>query len=863
RETMIVFVYDTECLQDEADDPIAAVLYFHPSWVSDSQKVALCGQLMGTSFFLKDCFYKPRIMALQNGKFVLKEFGRFILVRIFYELYLKNFLITSFIQAVGTDRNIGDQLLEHRAELLSSLLKFFHRDLQTLYDQYALPPAMTSRNLSEKLYHIFETYLPMLQRNGNTFQNVPRLRMPKTASHIFLEAIQTLQSCQQTKGILGGIILYHNKVVASQLSDGVTKQLVLTDPRHVRAAAEQVSSHQDFHIPNGVQMLVVYLEQKHYSQLAGEALRAQNLQLGTTHISQSGMPFQYAKRKMKRDKSLIFTHIPEEEQAPDQEEKGEEQQKQQPQPPSVPADMPPARPKAMRPTHLPLRLKSMHSKDLPESGIASINFDETDSYPEFIGRTSICNTPMTENKVLPVASVMSICANPEEEGKEEDVHNSNGKSQSRRNSLKGDVEKFFQNFISNPNKQIARRKSSADLQDALRAISKKLNRFTHTFKTDVNSNGSDDDASSGSPDFIENDEKITSRTISDPTYPVFNTNGQQISRNLFHQFLDQYRRLWGLASEQSHQDAELAALVAEFQEFNAEIQKLDEHMRQQAAEAASADRNLNVSSTKTQLDKRSMTLPLKSAGESTIGERTSGRTGVGGVPLTPLMAKLSVLALSETTPIEIQTPLTSSKVFPRRSSLKCEDAVDALAAVPAAPVHLPVAGKADGLHRTELYVCGQQNMTLLLLMEEGTCQQQQVVQKMFDICVAKFPHMESQLSQTLSVNVEGDKRDGGNYSFMCVDAKWDVLQRNGHWNPLELNILESMHSIHSSGHHLTDLILRSHDSVYYGHKSGRTEFFYKEPTHQINGIPPPSDPIGNIQMRAKARLERDHSYMLF
>lgn len=77
---MIVFVYDTECLKDEADDPIAAVLYFHPSWVSDTQKVALCGQLMGTSYFLKDCFFKPRILSLQNGKFVLKEFGRFTLV---------------------------------------------------------------------------------------------------------------------------------------------------------------------------------------------------------------------------------------------------------------------------------------------------------------------------------------------------------------------------------------------------------------------------------------------------------------------------------------------------------------------------------------------------------------------------------------------------------------------------------------------------------------------------------------------------------------------------------------------------------------------------------------------------------------
>lgn len=59
-----------------------------------------------------------------------------------------------------------------------------------------------------------------------------------------------------------------------------------------------------------------------------------------------------------------------------------------------------------------------------------------------------------------------------------------------------------------------------------------------------------------------------------------------------------------------------------------------------------------------------------------------------------------------------------------------------------------------------------------------------------------------------------------------------------------------------------DYFYSSQDSVFYGYKCGRTEFFYKEPTHQINGIPPPSDPIGNIQLRAKSRLERDHSYML-
>lgn len=76
---MIVFVYDTE--RTEEDDLLSAVLYFHPSWVSDIQKSALCGQLMGTAHFLKDNFFPPKIISLQSGKFVIKNFGRFILVR--------------------------------------------------------------------------------------------------------------------------------------------------------------------------------------------------------------------------------------------------------------------------------------------------------------------------------------------------------------------------------------------------------------------------------------------------------------------------------------------------------------------------------------------------------------------------------------------------------------------------------------------------------------------------------------------------------------------------------------------------------------------------------------------------------------
>lgn len=39
----------------------------------------------------------------------------------------------------------------------------------------------------------------------------------QTANNIFLNAMQTLQCCQQNKGILGGAILYNNKYVTNKL----------------------------------------------------------------------------------------------------------------------------------------------------------------------------------------------------------------------------------------------------------------------------------------------------------------------------------------------------------------------------------------------------------------------------------------------------------------------------------------------------------------------------------------------------------------------------------------------------------------------------------------------------------------------
>lgn len=152
---MIVFIYDTECCQSEEDDPASAVLYFHPNWVSDHQRLALVGQLMGTTHFLSSVFSRPKMITLESGKFAIRMFT------------------SRYILAVGTDRNISDWVINHRADILCSLIRLYHLNIDSILQ------VNSTKTFKEKLYQFFETYLPVLLFGGNTFTNAPTMQLPK------------------------------------------------------------------------------------------------------------------------------------------------------------------------------------------------------------------------------------------------------------------------------------------------------------------------------------------------------------------------------------------------------------------------------------------------------------------------------------------------------------------------------------------------------------------------------------------------------------------------------------------------------------------------------------------------------------
>ncbi|XP_044763401.1 uncharacterized protein LOC123320225 [Coccinella septempunctata] len=399
KETTIVFIYDTKKLQNEEDDPASAILYFHPTWVSDHQKTVLCGQLIGIIHCIRKVFNIPQIISLESGKFYVNNVeGRYLL-------------------AVGTDRNVPDWVLLHRNNLFNSLISFYHKDIEEIASIYG-----NSDALSAKMYHMCETYLKMISVGGNIFSIIPSINLPKGASNVFIETLNILQYCQTYDSVLGGLILHHNKVVATQLSPFLTKMLVLTDPYRIKSPAETVTT--NFHLPIGVQMLEVYISRSEYNELNRKSSQlrkvfenykdiVKKVASGSLNCPDDVVP------NLKRDCSLLFTTVPEEDNeiSPNK---------------NVEATIIRLK-KPSRPKFLNLTNKISDIKEVTQSGTKT-------PYTPFTGNPgSVISTPMTDLKKVLHINTYSICTDPEPpeqtELDKENEENLNNENRERSHSL--------------------------------------------------------------------------------------------------------------------------------------------------------------------------------------------------------------------------------------------------------------------------------------------------------------------------------------------------------------------------------------------------------------------------------------------
>jgi Hermansky-Pudlak syndrome 4 protein len=153
--------------------------------------------------------------------------------------------------------------------------------------------------------------------------------------------------------------------------------------------------------------------------------------------------------------------------------------------------------------------------------------------------------------------------------------------------------------------------------------------------------------------------------------------------------------------------------------------------------------------TTTNIKRKSLTLPIKSlvldsegdnkiqpqsTKASNIFDSPATRKKLGGIQLTPLMTKLTILAMSEEksscgfsswgdpsgggTPCIPELPEIQSK-FRRQHSNKSDDSLDEMNE-----------SEKQFVKPVEIFICGQQNMTMLLIMEHGSAARQELIQTM-------------------------------------------------------------------------------------------------------------------------------------
>ncbi|XP_054263823.1 uncharacterized protein LOC128987130 isoform X1 [Macrosteles quadrilineatus] len=707
KELLIVFVYDCERCQREEDDPQDAVVYFYPSWVSEQQRHALCGQLIGVSQCLGSMFSSPNILALQTGKFAIKPIGRFIL-------------------CVGTDRNIPDIVLDTRINTLFRLLRFYHKDFETI-------SIKAESEFSEKLNQIFETYLPILQYSSNIFGNITTFNLPKSASSVFLEAMQILQCFQDKEGVMGGALLYQNKVVASQLSAKLTKLLVISDPYRIKLPGASVST--QFRLPVGVQLLTVFVEQLEVQMLAEEssqlsaALRATKLRRESTAGKDKGAMKNNNKEPpigstfgMKRDVSMMFTTVVEEAEGEVEREKV----------PDVVKDAVKAR-------------KAARLLSVAPSGF-------------------VVPDPTNDN--------ISTCRTTDD-------------------------------ISFNEDNKICVRYLSLGVANSVREEKEKQTVMKYC------------------------------NTIADPSFPLFRRNGLPASQALYDTRVTRhYRQLSQETTKEKKPRPKSFALG-----FGENTRSKKERVR------------------------RALNLPLGPSNTDTqdmvpMIELRSKKPNIS-IPLTPLMAKLSLLAMEQRVG-EIPTPADKA-------------ANPATPLVPTQPFRKSRAERErekrdlEPVEENVLYVCGYQDMTLLLLLDSTTSQDPDQIHSLWETSVSALSEIETHLHHCLEHGVASG--GGGaceSYSYLTVAPQWGTTQRGGVWAGPDLELLTDLHNQFNTRSDITETIVRANDSITFGYNCGGMQVFYHQPCSGavLAGLPAPSDLMGVVALKAKRRLERDHSIVL-
>lgn len=423
---------------------------------------------------------------------------------------------------------------------------------------------------------------------------------------------------------------------------------------------------------------------------------------------------------MKRDQSLIFTTVPEE----DHDHSSIETET------SFVGMKNKTRPKF-------LNLRSKTTDDSTYSN-QSTSISNTPAY----GPTSVCSTPLTDIKKIVHQGIMSICTNPNKEECNKDVTdgeiNESFRTESVNSILSAIDNKSHSSLHSIPctDKLLKsaryvtvgsslhdKKKFSSmfELREKLKCLTKRItmkyyNKGPRTlnkaFIADLEE----------SP---KKEQKKSFQTITDPTFPVFRNDGKVISKSFYESYIQTHLSLVNselTSSKNDSSDTDKWKIVEDFdmgfRDFSKKQQQVTTEIEMQPLKKQQPNGSI------TPVPRKPLTLPLKSLTSDSSESLLSNRRE-RGVQLTPLMSKLSILNSEErssgfcsndTTPSEYRDLYTPSQ--PNFPFLK-KGSTDT---VPEVENH--------NLKKCILFICGQQDMVVNVLLEEAALSAPEVINKL-------------------------------------------------------------------------------------------------------------------------------------
>ncbi|CAL1547702.1 unnamed protein product, partial [Lymnaea stagnalis] len=215
HEGHMFFIYNHK-KKTEEDDPKDAILYFYPRSVSVDDQVALVGGIIGLADFcqefLPECI--PSIVKLAGHNFALLQHEEYII-------------------GLADSPDVPDRFLTSHMNFVWSTFMFYQGSLESLRER------VCDNNFLKELSRIWDMYLPLCQIHGDilsqAFHVLPYVQLHKCQGSLFLHASHILQRSLRHKGVIAGALFNKNKVLCSQLSNTLTRQLLLLmSPSQVR-----------------------------------------------------------------------------------------------------------------------------------------------------------------------------------------------------------------------------------------------------------------------------------------------------------------------------------------------------------------------------------------------------------------------------------------------------------------------------------------------------------------------------------------------------------------------------------------------------------------------------------------------------